>query len=86
MHRGELLFADTGAYFHRGGFSTTLPRTYAGWVYYDATIIRSKPRYNLTSAARMKFPSRVLWERWEWDRQDLSDATPIPMREILKEN
>ena len=86
MHRGDLLFADTGGYFHRGGFNTTLSRTYALWSYYDYTTIRCKPRYNLTPEARAKFPSAALVEKQQWDKEDYSKAKPLRNREILLEN
>jgi hypothetical protein len=66
MRRGDLLIADTGAWLHRGGYSTTLPRTYVVWVYTDSDEILTKPRYNLTDEARAKFASPVLFEHRDW--------------------
>ena len=71
-HRGDIWFADTGAYLHQGGYSTTQSRTYAVWVFYDAHQIRSKPRYNLTPEARAHFDSPILWTRDQWDEDRYS--------------
>ncbi len=66
MQRGDMLIADTGAWLHRGGYSTTKSRTYGVWVYNDSERILAKPRYNLTDEAREKFASPVLFEHRDW--------------------
>ena len=67
MKRGDGMIADTGYYTHRGGYSTTDPRTYAVWVFNDSERILAKPRYNLTDEARESFASPVLFEYRDWE-------------------